>query len=161
MKAKYINPFIESVVDFFSTMLAAQVRRGNIELWKADEVTGQVMALVGLSGPVKGTVALSLPPETALKLTGSLLGEEISEMNELAFDSVSEACNIIAGGAKARLPVNGGPPVNLGLPTVISGDRFKVSYPSDSIWVNIPFESDLGTFCLRITMKSDDETEGE
>lgn len=161
MKAKYINPFIESVVEFFSTMLMTQVRRGDPTVWKAEGESGQVVALIGLSGPVRGTVALALPADTAMKLTGQLLGEEVTELNDLAFDSVSEACNIVAGGAKARLPVNGGVPVNLGLPTVISGDRFKVSYPSDSVWVNVPFDSDLGSFSLRITMKSTAETEGE
>jgi len=152
MKAEYINPFIESVYNLFEMMLGCSVERGEPGLSKGDANPRDITALIGLSGTVKGTVALGFPVETALKMVSRLLGMEIKTVDETIIDGVGELVNIVAGGAKAKFSEFHGPPINLSIPTIVRGSNYTVNYPSGSTWLEIPFESDLGDFNLRVTL---------
>lgn len=157
MKVEYINPFIESVFDLFSTMLSSTAKRGDVGVFK-EEQTGarHIIALIGLSGPARGIVALSFPIETALKMVNRLLGTETKVMDDTVSDAVAELVNIVAGGAKARFPLEEGvPPIDLSLPTVVRGNSYSIDYPSGSVWLEVPFETDLGPFDLRVTFSFD------
>ena len=155
MNVEYINPFIESVNELFSTMLGAKVDRGKIGVSSGANNPRDIMAIIGLSGPARGTVALSFPTNTALNLVNKMLGLETRIVDEMVSDGVAELVNIVAGGAKAKLVTDGGTPLDLSLPTVLRGNDFTVDYPSNSVWLEVPFASDLGPFCLRVTFESD------
>jgi chemotaxis protein CheX len=155
MKVEYINPFIESVNDFFTTMLGSSVVRGKIGVTSGANNPRDIVAIIGLSGPARGTVALSFPTNTALHIVNRLLGMELTVVDENVSDGVAEVVNIVAGGAKAKLVTDGGTPIDLSLPTVLRGNNFTVEYPLQSVWLEVPFDSDLGDFCLRVTFESD------
>ena len=154
MKVEYINPFIESVNEMFSTMLNAKVKRGEVGVCRGDLNPKDIMALIGLSGQIRGMVALAFPVNTALKIVGRLLGMEHKILDDTASDAIAEVVNIVAGGAKAKLKVEG-PPIDLSLPTVVRGNNYSVDYPSKSVWLEVPFDSELGIFALRVTFEVD------
>lgn len=153
MKVEYVNPFIDSVYDLFSTMLSGKAMRGDIGLSKGDAGPrpAEVTALIGISGQARGMVSLSFPTSTALNMVNRLLSMEITEVDDTVSDAVAELVNIVAGGAKARFPLGDGEPMALSLPTVVRGSGFKVDYPSSSVWLEVPFTSDLGPFSMRVT----------
>jgi chemotaxis protein CheX len=151
LRAEYVNPFLESVYVLFSTMLGSKARRGAPNLTDGSKRPKEVMALIGLSGPVRGTVALSFPNETSLKMAGKLLMTEITELDETVSDTIAELVNIVAGNAKAKLSEQVGTTLQLTLPTVIRGDEYRVYSPSRALWLEVPFQSDLGPFTLRVT----------
>ena len=153
MKVEYINPFIESVYDLFTTMLSSKAQRGDVGLAKTDANPRDIMALIGLSGMARGMVALAFPVETALNMVNSLLGTEIRVVDDTVSDAIAEMVNIVAGGAKAKLNTGDGPPIDLSLPTVVRGNSYNVDYPSGSVWLEVPFNSDLGPFTLRVTFE--------
>lgn len=151
LKAEYVNPFLESVYHFFSTMMGCRARRGMPGLSDGSKRPREVMALIGLSGPVRGTVALSFPVETALAIASKLLMTEIREFDETVADAVSEIVNIVAGGAKAKISEQVGSTLDLTLPTIIRGEEYRVFSPSRALWLEVPFSSELGAFTLRVT----------
>lgn len=151
MRVEYINPFIESVYDLFKTMLSSTAKRGEVGVFKDAPNPRDIMGLIGLSGPARGMVALSFPIGTALNMVNRLLGTETKVIDDTVSDAVAELVNIIAGGAKARFPTEDGVPIDLSLPTVVRGNSYNVDYPSGSAWLEVPFESDLGFFSLRVT----------
>jgi chemotaxis protein CheX len=161
VKAEYINPFVESVYDLFNTMFSCKVQRGNIALASSEKNPSEIAALIGLSGEGKGIVTLTFPETTALTLASTMLCTEIKTMDKTVSDTVAEIVNIVAGGAKAKFSISqestDKTPLELSLPTVVRGAGFSISYPSDSIWLEIPFTSDLGPFKMRVTfeMKKD------
>lgn len=150
MDAKYINPFIESVYDLFNSMINCPVERCDISVKEHLEFSYEIVALIGLSGPARGTVALLLPTETALCVVSRFMQEEIKEVDESVIDAVAELVNIVAGGAKARL-CDDEPVIKLGLPNVIKGKGYTVYQPTKTIWLEIPFKSECGTFSMRLT----------
>ncbi len=154
MKVEYINPFIESVVEVFGTMLETDVARGDVGVSRSGSSNPRdIMALIGLSGPARGTVALSFPTATALALVRKLLGMETAVVDDTVSDGVAEIVNMVAGSAKAKLTSGGGPPIDLSLPTVVRGRNFEVEYPTKSVWLEVAFQSSLGDFSLRVTFE--------
>jgi chemotaxis protein CheX len=153
MNVEYINPFIESVYELFGTMLEAKVQRGKIGVCSGANSPRDIVALIGLSGRAKGTVALSFPTATALSIVGKILGIESRVVDESISDGVAEMVNIVAGSAKAKLVNDGGQVINLSLPTVLRGNHFTVEYPTQSVWLEVPFTSDLGPFSMRVTFQ--------
>ncbi|NIA14835.1 MAG: chemotaxis protein CheX [Nitrospiraceae bacterium] len=159
MRVEYINPFIEAVYELFSTMLASKATRGEVGVVDASGSEGlyDIMGLIGLSGYARGMVALSFPAETAVAIVNTLLGTDSSTMDDTVSDAIAEVVNIVAGAAKAKFRAEGRPPIDLSLPTVVRGSSFSVNYPSHSIWIEVPFNSNLGGFTMRVTFESDEE----
>lgn len=154
MRIEYINPFVSGVYKLFETMIGCPVERGDLALADASEVAGEITAIIGLSGPARGTVALSFPKKTAHALVGKLLQLDEAAVEENVSDGVAEIVNIVAGSAKAKFANGDGSSViNLGLPTVIRGENFVVGYPRQATWLDVPFKSELGDFNLRVTFE--------
>ena len=153
MKVEYVNPFLESLHNLFDTMLGCPVERGEPGITKSNGNPREITALIGLSGNVKGTVALAFPNNTALAMVSRLMGMEIKTIDETIIDGLGEIVNIVAGGAKAKLSELESPPIDLSLPTVVRGSSYTVSYPSGSTWLELPFSSELGKFDLRVTLE--------
>jgi CheY-specific phosphatase CheX len=151
MKAEYINPFITIVFDLFSTMMGCEVKRGQIGVAKKGAATREITALIGLGGPARGSVSISLPFETAEKMVSRLL----------LIDGTAELVNILAGSAKAKFCEDGGTPLDLSLPTVIRGETFQIAYPSKTVWIEVPFSSELGAFKIRVTFEDDMKVAGD
>ena len=154
MLVQYLNPFIESVYSLCSTMLACSVERGQPGVRSELPHDGDITAIIGLSGPARGTVALSFPIGTAQAMVGRLLQMDEAESKENVADGVAELVNIVAGSAKAKFPSgNGQDIISLGLPTVINGGSEIVQYPKATSWLDVPFQSELGPFFLRVTFE--------
>ena len=153
MNVEYINPFIESTYDLFSTLLGCEAVRGDVGVARPEVNPREVMALIGLSGMARGMVALSFPVETALNIVNKQLSTEINVVNDTVSDAIAEMVNIVAGSAKSKLSGEDRPPIDLSLPTVVRGNSYNVDYPSSSIWLEVPFDSELGSFTLRVTFE--------
>lgn len=153
MQVEYINPFIESVHDLFSTMLGAKVQRGKLGVSSGASNPRDLMALIGFSGPARGMVALAFPVSTALNIVNKLLGTDTRVVDDTVSDAIAEVVNIVAGSAKARINKDDGPVIDLSLPTIVRGNNYCVEYPSKSTWLDVTFESDLGEFNMRVTFE--------
>ena len=150
MRVEYINPFVESVAEFFSTMLGSKVERMNIVRSNPNVEGNQIRALIGMSGAVCGSVMLVLEPNTGSNMIQRFLSMTTEPDEETLRDGVAEAVNIIAGNAKARLPQLPEHTISLSLPTVIRGTGVTIDSPTNAVWIEIPFKSDLGVFSLRV-----------
>ena len=66
MDVKYIKPFIESVFNLFKTMLHCEPQKLDVRKSEPKIEGANVVGLIGLSGPARGTVALIFPKTTAV-----------------------------------------------------------------------------------------------
>jgi len=153
MNVEYINPFIESVYDLFTTMLGCEAKRGEIDVVDTTGDVRDIVALVGLSGPASGTLSMSFPVNTAMAIASRMLGMDVKIVDNTVSDAVAEVVNIVGGGAKAKLVDGNHEPIELSLPTVVRGNSYTVDYPSRSVWLEVPFTSDLGEFSMRVTFQ--------
>ena len=151
MDVVYIDPFISSVSNMFSSMLFSATHSGDIVNETNGLNIGDINACVELSGSLSGTVVLTFPSKTAVQLVNSLLAMELTDVDETVIDGISEMANIVAGAAKAQLPVAGGEPIKLGIPISFQNDSGKI--PTKEEWTRISFDGELGSFNLWISLE--------
>jgi chemotaxis protein CheX len=163
VRVEFINPFIESVSETFSTMLGTTATRGTIGVTSdAFRNPLEIMALIGLSGPARGTVALCFPTSTALNVVSAMLGQSLRVVDETVSDGIAELVNMVAGSAKAKLATQlEQGPMNLSLPTVVRGSSYTVSQPSQAVWLEVPFTSGHGPLVLRVTFEFSKSNKGD
>ena len=147
MKVEYINAFVTSAANVFHTMLACELTRGEPFLKNGFQPEQEVSGIIGLSGRAKGTVVLSLSPDTATRAATALLAEEFNEIDADVVDAVGELTNIITGQAKAQLAHLD---LRVGLPTVIIGKQHSVEFPKKATPICIPFTCDWGTIAVEV-----------
>ena len=149
MKVEYINPFIESVYNLFTSTLKSEAKRGDVGFEQAGVDKSEIVAIIGIGGGLRGTIAISFPESSALAIVNRFLETDLKEIDATVSDGIAEFVNIVAGGAKAKLCAD--PPATLSLPTVVRGNNFNVEHPSKAAWLKIPFTSEFGPFVLRVT----------
>lgn len=147
MRAEFINPFLRSLQNTFTTMLNCPVRRTGLALKENSRASHEVSGIVGLTGRAVGTVVLSLSREVALRAASSLLWSSVNEINEDVLDAVGELTNMVAGGAKAQLEDL---QLAVSLPNVVTGKGHEVHFPSNIVPVCIHFTCDWGELALEV-----------
>lgn len=153
MDVKFINPFVEGVDSVFSTMLNIKPKRLSVRISQGNGSSAALTTLIGISGEMHGVVVLRFPYNTALQLSSRMLGSDLKAVGPEVVDAVAEIVNMVAGSAKAKFDYD--PPLQLGLPTVVEGEQYRVKYPSKSVWLEVPFDSEAGSFSMEITFGRD------
>jgi chemotaxis protein CheX len=153
MNVEFINPFINSTLNFFTTMVGISPKRGEIYAQKEDNSQGNdVSAVIGLTGDYSGWIAVRLSKQTAMKIACSMLQEEKKYVDADVRDAIAEVVNIIAGGAKGELSAKGFT-YKIALPTVIVGDDHVLSHMKKNIYLVIPFQSEFGSFSIDVCLE--------
>lgn len=146
---RHINPFVDGVDNVFTTMLQLKPARSAVKVSDGKAVNVGLTSMVGISGKISGVVVLKFPTDTAIRLANRMLGHDARKIDPAVVDAIAELVNMVGGYAKAKFECE--PPLQLGLPTVVEGADYKVKYPTKSVWLEIPFDCDMGRFTLEIT----------
>jgi chemotaxis protein CheX len=152
VKVEHINPFIRATMETFATMIKADPRPGKVALRTGKEMHSDISGIIGLSGGAQGSVALSFPRITALKVVSAFVGEKVVMMGDDVVDAIGELANIVAGSAKKDLA---GFKIAISLPTVVLGDKHELTSKREVVPMVVPFESVLGGFLLTVNFKSE------
>jgi chemotaxis protein CheX len=149
MDVRYINPFILSVKTVFSTMLKTEIVVSKPVLKAADEHASDVSAVIGLSGDAVGSVVLSFPMATAVRVASTFAGVEMTANHPDFSDALGELANMVAGQAKARFE---GLNASISLPSVIIGKEHVVSQSRQTPRLALPCDSVLGRFSVEVAL---------
>ncbi len=134
---------VEATIDAFALMMDVRCSQSKVSLRRSDTPLHPVTAAVGLNGQIVGTMCLSVPVETALNIVRRMVDVEVAAVDRLVCDSVGEFSNVIAGGAKDKVPEF---ELVLGVPMVVQGEDQQISFPRNCQPVCVDFESDIGPF---------------
>jgi len=153
MQAKHVNAFIEATLETMKSMCQCEFKRtGDMILVDGEIVdTDDLMAIVGLTGSVKGAVLLATPLDVGQKIVSKFLMEELTEINCDLMDGFGEIVNILAGAADGKIPELR---IDLALPSVLVGTNTKFFAKAGNPFVMIPmFIPEMGPFKLGISME--------
>lgn len=108
MKAEFINPFLESIVNVLETMANVKATPGRPQRKEEDIANGDVTGLIGMAGgKVKGSLAITFTSAAIFDIAKRMIGEEVTEINSAITDLVGEITNMVTGGAKRLLSEQG------------------------------------------------------
>lgn len=152
MNAKLITSFLDATTSVLKTMAFIEPRPGKAYL-KGDSVAqGDVSAIIGMTGAVKGSLAISFSGGCILKIVSNMLGEEMSDITAEVKDAVGEITNMVSGVARQKLEGDGYI-IAAAIPTVVSGVNHSILHVLAGPSLIIPFETDSGPFVVDICLK--------
>lgn len=144
MKAEFINPFLEAVVTVLKTMAFTEATPGKPALKKKEDASkGDVTGVVGLTGAVKGSLALSFTEPAILEVVTNMFGEDMPEVNGEVQDAVGELSNMVSGDARRSLEGQGYS-FQASIPTVITGKGHNITHAVPGPSVVMPFTTSSG-----------------
>lgn len=157
IKVEYVNPFITSTVNTFSTMLSLNPTKKAISVKEDFNSTTDISGVIGMSGNACGNVVLGFPKRFALKAVQRFLGlkDEVKCVDADVTDAIGELANMIAGGAKKQLNEFG---FNISItpPNIVVGKGHRVFTQTQAPALSILFDSEEGEFCLDVCLKTPD-----
>ncbi len=157
MDVRYINPFINATVNTLQVMMGLTAEP-KTPYTKDDLATqGDISGIIGFAEKnISGSVILSFPEQTAIKLYNSMTGENVVRISRDVEDSIGELTNIVAGGAKTVLAAEG-LPFNISIPSVVVGKNHMINSKVNAPIIVIPFQLDRLRFVMEVTIKIDGE----
>jgi chemotaxis protein CheX len=153
MTEQHILPFVEAVRNTFRTMLeedpAGTRPRAKLAPFPLYDISG----VIGISGGLVGSAALSFPESTALKVVSRFVQGKFTQVNPEVTDGIGELVNIVAGSA---LPGLEGYACSISLPTVVTGKSHALRSPGQAPSMVVAFGSSFGPFALEVTLRPPD-----
>ncbi len=151
MRAEFVNPFVKAATEVISSELGVQPSHGSASLQTAPYTTEDVTALIGVTGRVEGTVLLSMGAGTAKGIVSHMMGQEFSELDELAQSGIGELGNVITGRA-AILLADAGYPSDIAPPMLILGQGSTISTLSERRLL-IPLQTPHGGLNIQVALR--------
>jgi chemotaxis protein CheX len=151
VEVRFINPFLEGTISVLKTMAFIEPKAGKPYLKKSSNAIGDISGIIGLTGPVKGSLALSFSEQCIVKIVSNMLGEEIKAINGDIKDAVGEITNMVSGAARKKLEEEG-LSLSAAIPTVVSGKQHSISHVLGGPSIVIPFETADGPFVVDVCM---------
>lgn len=150
-RVEYLDPFLEAARQVLTQELGTPVSRGNVVLENGSCTTQEITAIVGVTGRLTGLVFYGMSTATALNVVGRLLGQPVTELDDLALSGIAELGNVITGRA-ATLLANRGLEADIAPPVLLVGAGSRVSTAGIQRIV-VPFLTELGTVEAQLAIK--------
>jgi len=151
MDVKYINPFLEGTIEVLTTMAFVNPKPGKPYLKKNNLAKGDVSGIIGITGTIRGSLALSFSAGSILKIVSNMLGENMTSINGDIRDAVGEITNMVSGAARKKIEAMGFS-LSASIPTVVSGKEHSIMHVLGGPSVIIPFEIAEGPFVVDVCM---------
>lgn len=149
----FINYFISATIDVLKVQVGIEAQPKKPSIKKAtDKLFGDISGVIGIiSDSFKGSVVISFPELTFLKMMSTMLGEECTSFAREYMDGAGELLSMIFSQAKIGLNELGYGVVS-DIPSVISGREHSRQSIARGIVIGLPFETSLGDFVVEICL---------
>lgn len=149
----FMNPFLAATLNVLKVQASVEATPGKPYLKQPGSViSGDISGVIGIvCESFDGTVVITFPEATFLKVMSGMLGEEITELNKDIVDGAGEITNMIFGQAKITLN-DRGYGIKMALPSVITGKGHSLQAQTKGPTVVVPFTSEAGNFFVEICL---------
>lgn len=152
MDVKFINPFLQGTLEVLKKMALIEPRPGKAYLKESSIAGGDVSGIIGFTGDVVGTLAISFSEACICNICSRMRGELYSVVNQDVFDAVDEITNMVSGVARTYMEKDG-MALYTALPSVVYGKNHTINHIINSPGIVIPFSTDQGAFVVDVCIK--------
>lgn len=146
------DKIVDSAKEIFSSMLMMEISLSKEPESGSISFNDSISGIIGLAGKYKGVLAIHLPNQVAMAITGSFLGMEVTEIDEDVEDAVGELANMLGGNLKTILS-DKGRDIDLSLPSTISGRDYDFQPTKNAERISLPFNCDAGSFKIELQIE--------
>lgn len=149
----FVNPFLDATLHVLKVQASVTAEAQKISIKKPDQpFTGDISGIIGIvSETFNGSVVISFPEQTFLKVMSSMIGETYTEITKEITDGAGEITNMIFGQAKIVLN-DKGYGIKTAIPSVVSGKNHSMQALTNGPVVVVPFNSSAGPFFIEICL---------
>ncbi len=133
--------------EIFRTMIFLDLVAGEPLDGNKQDLGCYVSAMIGLSGDFNAMLGIHCPAAVGMAIGGAMLGMELEEVDEDTKDALGEIANMLAGGLKEAFAAEN-TSLLLAIPSTISGNSYKISAPTGSNRLLLPFDIEAGRFYI-------------
>lgn len=152
MKYEYIEPFVNSTIKIFDSVVQCDIAKGNISLVGADEIAGDVSVVIRLKGDSDGSIILNMDAETAIRVCNVMNGGDFNSITPFGMDSISELANMIAGNAASELN-DMGFDFEVSPPLIVNNTDAKGKIPQVEVF-QIPLFTECGEITINVAVRT-------
>jgi len=146
---------VSDIKEVFSTMVGMEdILPVPTQIEPITHFEGCITAMVGLAGSYSGLVSIHTPQTLALQITSSMLGMEVTEMDEDVQDALGEVANMVAGSFKLHL-ARGGADIRISTPSVVIGSDYVITAGTINDTMTLRFMTDDDWFIVAITLEAE------
>ncbi|MDR2860992.1 MAG: chemotaxis protein CheX [Syntrophobacterales bacterium] len=153
MNVRFINPFLDGTAEVLKTMTFTDAETGKAYLKKDDAAHGEISGIIGITGDIVGSLAVSFEVSCICGIVSSMLGEQYNEPTRDVLDAAGELTNMISGVARTRMEKDG-LSVFAAIPSVVIGKDHTISHILKAPSIVIPFSTPHGRFVIDICVKA-------
>ncbi len=148
MRQRLIEALTAAVEHVFSVLCGIEAKPGGAVTGQPTSLPVDISGIVGIEGPITGSLAFHCRKDLATLITGKLLELEVTEIDDDVKDLVGEIANMIAGNASSRLSGDG-QGFQFSVPTIVTGRRLNVRpMRGDLRWISLPFQASGMSFAI-------------
>jgi chemotaxis protein CheX len=147
--ATFVIPFMNSVRQVLGTMARIEAKVGKPYLKTDPHPSHDVSGIIGFSGGLTGSVVISFPRQTAVRIVEAFAGAAMEPGSAEFADAIGELANMIAGSAKKDL----NSVASISVPSVIVGSGHTVSGLSNVPTIVLPCSTPVGDLTVEVSIK--------
>ena len=150
MKEEYVNAFLAPAKLVWEKELGCALDLVGAEAVSNQFTTDQITAVIGVSGRLEGNVLYGFSDGTALAVASQMIGEPVTELDDMGLSALGEIANMITGNAATQLAA-AGYTCDISPPVIIepAGSRFTTP---GSKQILVTFGSKLGNLSVRLSL---------
>lgn len=143
MDVRYVNPFLNGVLEVLGTMARIQVVPSKPILKKSRRALGDVSGVMTLTGEARGTLSASFSFGLLQQIMENMLGESVDRVDDDVKDMVGELTNMVAGVARQFFEKQGRRLI-ASIPMVVAGKGNYLPHGLHGPLLVIPFQGERG-----------------
>ncbi|MDF2879652.1 MAG: cheX1 [Clostridiaceae bacterium] len=127
MNSKYVNIFLKGTQNIFKQVAQMDLNLSGISAKTSPIASKNVVVMVGITGKLKGTVAINMDTELAKNIASNMMGGmPVEELDEMSKSAICELANMIMGTVTTELSGMG---VNTDItpPTILTGNNIVLT----------------------------------
>ncbi|WP_252891453.1 chemotaxis protein CheX [Thermoclostridium stercorarium] len=97
MKVDYINPILIASSKIIKALLQEDITLGRLSLLDSHNLKDSVAIILWMTGDFDGRFIFAIKRNVALQIASAMMGERITELNDMAKSAVAEMATIILG----------------------------------------------------------------
>jgi len=145
--------FIAATINILSTMANILPKAGKPFVKKDPTALGDFSAIIGVTGEHKGSICVTFTKEGAISVVQAMLGDDVENLEQDAVDTVGEIANMVSGQARAGIAEQG-VVLQGSTPTIITGEKHRITHMSKSPVMCIPFTMPQGSLSVEFCFES-------
>jgi chemotaxis protein CheX len=153
MDVNHVNPFLESTISVFESLMGESPEAGTPSLLgKFHTHRWDISGVIGIVGAADGVIALRLTLGLVEKIleNSGVICEDEEERNDIVNSMVGEIINMVAGNTVGKIDQYD---LNITVPLVIQGENHSIAWPRNTPIITVPFHLNTGFFEVNFSLK--------